>query len=801
MLRGAVIDEGGRCSGLAAEEIVLVPRPKMPVALKETTMRRLCLPLSYLTTCLAAAGVGALTLAKDGASTYALVVSATASAPEQTAARELQENLVQVTGATLPIRTEAEVADDAPQILIGASARAKRLLPAVDPAKLGADGIVVETVGDKLILTGQPPRGTLYAVFSFLEDGVGCRWWTSTEATIPKKPTLEVPELNTIYAPPLLSREAFYHDAFSCPFAVRLKLNGHFMQIPPEYGGNMKVIGWCHTFFSILPPDKYFAEHPDWYSEIGGKRTAEGTQLCLTNDEMRAEFVRNALERLRAEADPRILSISQNDWGGACQCAKCKALEEQEGSPSGPLIHFVNAVAEEIEKEFPKVLVETLAYSYTRHAPKQVKPRGNVLIRLCSIECSFSQPLGTGPQNEKFSTDMEQWSAIAPQLYVWNYVTNFANFLLPHPNLRSLAEDIRWFAAHKTLGLFEQGDAYSTTGDFIRLRTWLLAHLMWDPSRDQEALIREFMEGYYGPAAPPLLQYLNSCEDAVAESDAYLRCYMGDTSPWMTLDVLNQATRLFDQAQAAVADDATLRARVERERLTLDNAWLQRYQSLQRQAARTKVAFLAPADPVAACQRWIAQNSKFGNEFYGEGRPFAEYAQNLARRFRPPGPPPAFCKDLPKEDWVDIQDNLFVLHNPGGWVALTEDPSASDGMAARMPANHVQWATQCPVSDDLIEPGQWHCYVFARCDAKAATGQGLQLGLYDNKDATGVAARTVTLEECGGKEYKCLDLGVQDLRADMYFWVAPCGNPDEVEAVYVDRIVLVREAPQAGAAK
>ena len=164
-------------------------------------------------------------------------------------------------------------------------------------------------------------------------------------------------------------------------------------------------------------------------------------------------------------------------------------------------------------------------------------------------------------------------------------------------------------------------------------------------------------------------------------------------------------------------------------------------------------------------------------------------------------PPPAFCKDLPKEDWVDVQDNLFVLHNPGGWVSLAEDPSASDGMAARMPANHVQWATQCPVSDNLVEVGQWHCYVFARCEAKVAAGQALQLGLYDAADGKVVAGRSVTIEESVGKEYKALDLGVHELRPNMYFWVAPLGNPDEVEAVYVDRLVLVREPPQAGAAK
>ncbi|MFH1922162.1 MAG: DUF4838 domain-containing protein [Planctomycetota bacterium] len=735
-----------------------------------------------------------LTLCREGRSGYVIVLPDRAEVWEQTAARELQDHLEQVTGAKLPIRREKEVEEGAPQILVGASDRGKQLLADAGAADPGPDGICLKTVGDVLVLTGPPPRGALYAMYTFLEDVVGCRWWTSTEASIPKRPTLVIPDLNTVHASPLVSRETFYRDAFNCPFAVRLKLNGHFMQIPPEYGGNVRITGWCHTFFQILPPSAYFAEHPDWYSEIEGKRSADHTQLCLANRAMREEFVRVALERLRAEQDPKILSVSQNDWGGRCQCADCKALEEREESPSGPLVQFVNAVAERIEKEFPEVLVETLAYQYTRRPPKHVKPRHNVLIRLCSIECSFSQPLAAGPHNEKFREDVRGWSAIAPQLYVWNYVTNFSNFLLPHPNMRALAEDVRFLVANKTLGLFEQGDAYSTTGDFIRLRTWVLAHLLWDPSRDQAALIREFAEGYYGPAAPYLLQYLDLAHDAVEESGAYLRCFTADTSSWLTLDVLNRATRLFDQAAAAVADDPVLARRVDRERLPLDHVWLNRYHALAREAKQNKSEFLGPEDPVAACREWIEKNGEFDNRFYGEQRPFDQYAENLARRFRPPAPPPDLCKGLPEDEWIDVQDNQFELHGLGAWAAWVDDETASDKGAARMPGNHVQWAVQYPL--DVPDEGPWRCYVFARCDAKAKRGRGAQIGIYDSDGEKTIGRRDAAIEELAGKEYVPMDLGVHVLRPAMYVWIAPWNNPEEVEAVYVDRVVLVRQRRQ-----
>jgi hypothetical protein len=495
---------------------------------------------------------------------------------------------------------------------------------------------------------------------------------------------------------------------------------------------------------------------------------------------------------LRAEEDPRIISVSQNDWHGRCQCEQCAAMESREGSPAGPLLYFVNAVAEEIEKEFPNVLVETLAYQYTRAAPRHIKPRRNVLIRLCTIECSFSQPLATGPHNSSFHADMEQWSAIAPQLYVWNYVTNFSNFLLPHPNMRSLADDIRFFVDQKTIGLFEQGDAYSTTGDFIRLRAWVLAHLMWAPALDQEQLIREFLEGYYGAAAPHLSDYLDLLHDAVESSDARLPCFTRTTSSWLAVEVMNAATECFDAAEQAVAGDPVLAERVRRERIPLDHAWLASYDALQGQARKAGCEFRGPEDPIAACRRWIALNEHFGNRFYGEGRPFQEYADSLARQFRPPAPAPEICRDLPQDAWWDLQDNRFTLASAGTWAAIVQDAQASDGMAARMPANHPQWAVQYHVQDGLVDPGPWRCLAWVRCEAKAEEGTALRVGLYEGTSGQSLTAQDVTIDQFAGAEFAMIDLGVHQLRPGMYFWFAPDNNPEAVEAVYIDRILLLK---------
>ena len=166
----------------------------------------------------------------------------------------------------------------------------------------------------------------------------------------------------------------------------------------------------------------------------------------------------------------------------------------------------------------------------------------------------------------------------------------------------------------------------------------------------------------------------------------------------------------------------------------------------------------------------------------------------LTRRFRPAGPPPEPCKGLSEDDWIDIQDNQFRLSQAGKWATLADDPLASDGKAARMPGSHYEWATSWPVSDDVAFGNPWHCYLVARCDAKAAQGPAMTMGVYDSRAKRGVVQRSVKLEQLAKQPgYQTFDLGAHELHSGMYFWVAPPKRPDDVTAVWVDRVFLVRQ--------
>lgn len=558
-----------------------------------------------------------VTIAENGVSRAAIVVAADATEAERHAAAELAKFLKAVTGSDLAASDKAEPARG--RLLVGPGA-AKLADPGFTAEGLGEEGLVIRTVGHDIVLAGGRPRGTLYAVYTFLEDEVGCHWWTSRVSTIPKRPTLQVGPLNVRYVPRLEYRESFWFDALDGDWAVRNKCNGHSDRLDAARGGKHTYEGFVHTFYQLVPPAKYFKDHPEWFSEIGGRRTAENAQLCLTNDEMRAELVKNLKARLRANPAATIASVSQNDCFGNCQCARCAAVDQEEGSPAGSLLRFVNAVAAEIEPEFPNVAIDTLAYQYTRKPPARVRPRPNVIVRLCSIECSFSKPLAE-ERNRAFRDDIVGWSRICDRLYIWDYTTNFRHYILPHPNLRVLGPNVRFFVEHGVRGVFEQGAYQSYGSEMAELRGWVLAKLLWDPTRDAQKLIDEFLDGYYGPAADPIRAYLKLTHDAAEASGDPLGCFSPADAKFLSPKTLSAGLKLLEKAEAVAGDDADVRHRVQVAELPLLYALLVRWDTLRKDAEAEAIPWPVEDSIQAVYERFMTIARAEQVTMVAEGRP------------------------------------------------------------------------------------------------------------------------------------------------------------------------------------
>ncbi|HOJ10757.1 MAG TPA: DUF4838 domain-containing protein [Clostridiales bacterium] len=523
-------------------------------------------------------------IVKNRNSAMKIVISENASISVRHAARELQHFLRQMTGVTMPIKTD-NMGVTGSEIYVGYSKRTEQA--GIFPhAELGGEGYVIKHVNGNLIIAGNDPRGTLYGVYSFLEEYCGCRWYTSDFSYIPQCKNIELDDnLDITYSPVFEYRETFYYDSFDGDFAVRNHLNGMHMRLKDEHGDKIKYAKgyFVHTFSRLVPPEKYYDDHPEYFALRNGVRERENAQLCLTNPDVLKISIEKTLDELRKNPDVNIISISQNDGTQPCTCPQCQAVVEEEGSEAGPILRYVNKIAEEVEKEFPNVAIDTLAYDYSRNPLKITKPRSNVIIRLCSFECCFSHPLDDCRQtadlkkrskkkSDDFAGDVEKWSKISNKLYIWDYVTNFEFYQLFHPNLHILAPNIRFFARNNVKGVFEQGNGQGEYGEMAELRTWLLAKLLWDPDFDVEKGMNEFLAAWFGPAAGAMREYINLMKEALLESGYHISLYDAPKAPHITVELLSKADEIFDRAEKLTSQMPIENRRVRKERVGIKYA-------------------------------------------------------------------------------------------------------------------------------------------------------------------------------------------------------------------------------------
>ncbi len=494
--------------------------------------------------------------------------------PANFAAKELRYYLDRITSVSIPLVPADDPAQGAALYVGGASG--------LDVSDCSEDGFRIEADGESVKIAGGR-RGVLYGVYDFLER-LGCRFFTPTCEKVPTVPDLAVPPMSVREEPAFEYRRHNYADIEQYPrFSAKLRFNGTG-SLQPRMGGNLTYAHFVHSFDTLIPAAVYGKEHPEYFAEVDGKRVVTDggrTQLCLTNPDVLALMIEKTREWLIKHPGHRFMSLSQNDWGGNCQCENCRKIDEEEGSPSGTLLRFVNAVAEALEPEFPDVVFDTLAYNYSRPASKITRNRHNVCVRLCSIECCFCHPFDACPDESrsvrrpdgsrsKFITDLEDWGRVCDRVYIWDYTTCFAHYPTPHPNWRVLQPNAKSMKKNNVRGVFEQANGASRGGvDFNELRAYLISKLLWDPDCDLDAHRRDFMEYYYGDAAPFLDEYLNLlCDTADARGD-HVGFNDNPLHGFLEEDMLDRYDALFDQAAEAVRGDPLRLWRVEKNRLSI----------------------------------------------------------------------------------------------------------------------------------------------------------------------------------------------------------------------------------------
>ena len=505
-----------------------------------------------------------------------ILTSAQPSKEEVYASNELRHYLNMMTGASFSIASEK----NGPIIAIGEAAAILGITHQKIGRKTNDDAFTVRRVGDSIAIVGGC-RGVIYGVYEFLEY-LGCRFFTPICEQIPVKPNLSLPDIDTTQEPVLEYRHHHCRDINqSQRFAVKCRINTG--ERKPGLGGGIQYALFVHTFERLVSVDEYFDEHPEYFAMVKGERRRDLTQLCLTNKEVLEIAIDNTRKILKNNPNCQIISVSQNDYGDSfCTCPDCAAIDEYEGSHAGSLIAFVNQVAERLEPEFPDVIFDTLAYQYSRKAPKYIRPRHNVCVRLCSIECCFSHtyencsdayrnmPWEKEAMPTSFINDLSDWAKVCDRMYIWDYVTNFASYPQPFPNWNVLQPNMRALIKNNVKGVFEQGCAclgFST--DLNELRCYLLTKLLWNADCDIERHKREFLDYYYGAAAPHILNYIKTLTDKVEQENIHVAIFDTTDVKYLTDDMLDVLDSVFDKAEQAVVGDALRLARVAKARLSV----------------------------------------------------------------------------------------------------------------------------------------------------------------------------------------------------------------------------------------
>jgi hypothetical protein len=434
-------------------------------------------------------------------------------------ARSLATYLTRMSG-------QKTAAQPAPALPKGRAIVVGKLAPptGVDP---GGDGFIIRVTAEQVQISGWTPRGVGIGVYAWLSD-LGCRWWSHDEEDVPERPTITIPLGETRVAPPFRQTELMNNEAKSRRHDFAWK----------GRGASTEVFSGGHTLYPLLKPAA--EKHPEFYpySSKTGKRAANKLHFCYTAPGI-AEAVAAALEpviaRHKGNVRDVIYQVGMGDWyGGTCECDRCAAVYAEErwtrpdgvvrSAPSSTLIRMVNRIAEILDATYPGIRIGTFAYMTLEGPPGKTVPHKNVVIWVPHLRHCIIHPAATCGANETYRENLKRWCELAPErVYVWDYATNYGeNFLYPFPVIRALGENIRWYAEIGVAGIRMQGNYVSTGGDLAVLKNWVWSRLLWDPELETDELIREFCEGYYGPAAQPVLQYVMTLEELATTSPVHM---------------------------------------------------------------------------------------------------------------------------------------------------------------------------------------------------------------------------------------------------------------------------------------
>ena len=555
------------------------------------------------------------------------IVLATSHSPSQNhAADELIACVERSTGIALQKVVQDE---DLPAncIILGDHPAIQQFAPEIDVAALGDENFHIISRDGKVIIAGSKVRGTLYGTYDFLEDVLGMRFFEPEAILVPVHPAdLEIPEYEKVGKPSFAYRVITYIDGLDPEFSPKQRINlNPFSE--PEMGGSYRFSTdkMTHTFNTLVPPQKYFNEHPEYFSLVNGERIEALGQLCLTNPDVIRIATDTVLDWFANEPDIISIGVVQNDCMGYCECDNCKAVNQ--GNPARTLLDFCIAIAGEVYQKFPGRFIHTIAYTYSEEPPLDYAGRmpDNLIVVVCNMyPYRSNRTIDGDPMNERYLEHLKGWLQVANHVFVWHYFVDFTHYLLPYPIWKTMAADLK---KYKDLGvegaLLQAGIGLGLYQEFQELKMYVFYKLLWNSDLELDPLIREFVTYYYGEAAPLVQQYIDALMPIEDEEDVSLHLYVGLEGNHIKKDQVVEWQGWLESALDLVKDDAILKKRVEKVLLSVDYAYLFLPVDYEVLLGRIKPTDLARRKVVLA--RFIDTTTRFKISSHGEGVPIAAF--------------------------------------------------------------------------------------------------------------------------------------------------------------------------------
>ncbi len=499
-------------------------------------------------------------LIKNGVGKYSIVLPVNTTEADEDAARILQSTLDSIANVSLPIVTWSKKRK---KHCIFINSFTDNDINSTRQI-LQPDGFYIYTDKNNMYIRSGKKRGAVFAVVHLLEKYLNCKYYSPNYRVFPKRHLVDLPAIKDFQNPDNTLR--FVNGRMTQnhkDYRDWQKLNNH--------QGEFAVGYFVHTFHKLVPAEDYFEKHPEYFSMVNGKRTRD--QLCMTNPNVRSLVIRKIRAEMAIQPDKNLWSVSQNDNPFYCQCDGCMQILREEGAASGPLVHFVNEVAD----HFPDKEISTLAYQFSRQAPGIIKPRKNVQIMLCTIELNRSKEIENDPSSAAFVSDIKNWAAISDHIFLWDYTVDFAHHITPFPNIHVLQPNIRFFHNNGIKIHFQQTNT-DIGYEFSELKSYLISRILWKTEIKVDSLIDDFLSGFYGLAGKYLKQYVEHMTSELLKSGDKLDIYGHPTAhsnSFLSAKNIEIYNQWFDAAEKSVAESPLYLNHVQMARLPLKYAMME----------------------------------------------------------------------------------------------------------------------------------------------------------------------------------------------------------------------------------